>query len=209
MCPRAPDPASPSRRSLAHSHSPVANSCSPVAPRTSSAVCAASLATVDLRAELELRHSGVDDRITIECQRERWRNLNGDFSAADTTPVRQATLTSTSSAGSGGGCMALTPYLCMVIWLLMFRPHLSEKYDESVNPAEFLQIYSTSILTVGGNEVVKANYFPVAPTGTTLSWLMNLPKGSLSSWAELCHQFTANFESTYAHRGNEVDLHVV
>jgi hypothetical protein len=25
----------------------------------------------------------------------------------------------------------------------------------------------------------------------------------------LCHQFTANFESTYAHPGNEVDLHVV
>jgi hypothetical protein len=31
-----------------------------------------------------------------------------------------------------------------------------------------------------------ANYFPVAMTGTTRSWLMNLPKGSLTGRAELC-----------------------
>jgi hypothetical protein len=36
-----------------------------------------------------------------------------------------------------------------------------------VNPAEFLQIYSTSILAVGANEAIIANYFPVALTGTS------------------------------------------
>jgi hypothetical protein len=59
--------------------------------------------------------------------------------------------------------MALAPYLCMVVW-----PHLLEKYDGSVNPAEFLHIYSTSILAVGGNEAVTTNYFPVALTG--MAW---------------------------------------
>jgi hypothetical protein len=54
-----------------------------------------------------------------------------------------------------------------------------------------------------------ANYFPVALTGMTWSWLMNLPLGSLTFWKELCCQFMANFESTYAHPGNEVNLHVV
>jgi hypothetical protein len=43
-----------------------------------------------------------------------------------------------------------------------------------------------------------ANYFPVALTGMAQSWLMNLSKGTLDSWSELCHQFTANFESAYA-----------
>ena len=38
---------------------------------------------------------------------------------------------------------------------------MPEKYDGSVNPAEFLQIYTTAILTVGGKEVVMANYFHV------------------------------------------------
>jgi hypothetical protein len=35
---------------------------------------------------------------------------------------------------------------------------------------------------------------------------MSLTLGSLFSWEELCHQFTANFESAYARPGNEVDL---
>jgi hypothetical protein len=51
----------------------------------------------------------------------------------------------------------------------MFRPHLPEKYDGVVNPAEFLQIYSTSILAAGRNEAVMANYFPIALTGTARS----------------------------------------
>jgi hypothetical protein len=73
------------------------------------------------------------------------RNLDGDFGAMETTPTRQATCTPTS-LGSGGGCMALSPYLRMVVWPHKFWPHLPEKYDGTVNPAEFLQIYSTSIL---------------------------------------------------------------
>jgi hypothetical protein len=38
---------------------------------------------------------------------------------------------------------------------------------------------------------------------------MNLPEGTLHSWSELCHQFTANFESAYARPGNEIDLHAI
>jgi hypothetical protein len=51
-----------------------------------------------------------------------------------------------------------------------------------------------------------ANYFPVALIGTARSWLMNLPEGTLTSWQELCHQFTTNFESAYAWPSNETDL---
>jgi hypothetical protein len=86
---------------------------------------------------------------------------------------------------------------------------LLEKYDGTVNPTEFLQIYSTSILTAGGNEAVMTNYFLVALIGMTRSWLMNLPTWSLYSKKELCHQFTTNFESAYAQPSNEVNLHAV
>jgi hypothetical protein len=51
--------------------------------------------------------------------------------------------------------MALAPHLRMVVWLCKFSPHLPEKYDGMVNPVEFLQIYSTSILTTGGYEAIK------------------------------------------------------
>jgi hypothetical protein len=105
--------------------------------------------------------------------------------------------------------MALAPHLRMVIWLHKFQPHLLEKYDWTVNPAEFLQIYSTSILAAGGNEAIMDNYFPVALTGTAQSWLVNLLEGTLDSWSELCRQFTANFESAYARPGNETNLHAI
>jgi hypothetical protein len=65
--------------------------------------------------------------------------------------------------------MALALYLRMVVWPRKFRPHLLEKYDGTINPAEFLQIYSTSILAVRGDEVIMANYFLVALTGTVRS----------------------------------------
>jgi hypothetical protein len=65
--------------------------------------------------------------------------------------------------------MVLDPHLRMVVWPHKFWPHLLKKYDQFVNPVEFLQIYSTSILTVGGNEAIMANYFPVALTDTAQS----------------------------------------
>jgi hypothetical protein len=42
--------------------------------------------------------------------------------------------------------MALAPYLRMVVWSRKFRPPLPEKYNQSINLIEFLQIYPTSIL---------------------------------------------------------------
>jgi hypothetical protein len=103
----------------------------------------------------------------------------------------------------------LAPHLRMVVWPPKFRPHLPEKYNVTVNPTEFLQIYSTSILTAEGNEVAIVNYFPVALTGMARSWLMSLPEGTLHSWSKLCRQFMANFESVYARPGNETGLHAI
>jgi hypothetical protein len=79
----------------------------------------------------------------------------------------------------------------------------------SVNPDEFLHIYSTLILVVGGNNAIMAKYFPVALTGMVWSWLMNLPEGSLTCWVKLCRQFTTNFKSAYARPVNEVNLHAM
>jgi hypothetical protein len=151
-----------------------------------------SLATASLMAELDRCRSGEDGRITIERHYKRRRNLKRDFGPPATAPTGHATRTP-SSPRVVGGCMELAPHLHMVVWLHKFWPHLSEKYDGSVNHAKFVQIYTTSILAARGNEVVMANYFPVALTGTAQSWLMNLPPGYLYSWEELCRQFMANF----------------
>nr|CAE05102.2 OSJNBa0009K15.22 [Oryza sativa Japonica Group] len=90
-----------------------------------------------------------------------------------------------------------------------FRPTITEKYDGSVNPAEFLQIYTTGIEAAGGDDRVMANFFPMALKGQARGWLMNLPPASVHSWEDLCQQFTMNFQGTYPRPGEEADLHAV
>jgi hypothetical protein len=65
-----------------------------------------------LWAELECCHSGEDGRIINERNRERHRNLEGDYGPPVATPVAHATH-SPSSLGAMGGCMALAPHLRM------------------------------------------------------------------------------------------------
>jgi hypothetical protein len=44
---------------------------------------------------------------------------------------------------------------------------------------------------------VKANFLPTALTGATRSWLVNLPKGYVTSWDQLCAIIIGNFQGTY------------
>jgi hypothetical protein len=143
-------------------------------PSMSHTPTTASLAMTDLWDELKHCRSGEDNHTIIERHRERHRNLDGDYGGANVAPVGHTAHTP-ASPGSGGGYMALAPHIWMVVWPRKFRPHLLEKYDGTINPTEFLQIYSTFILAAGGNEAVMANYFPVALIGMTRSWLMSYP----------------------------------
>nr|BAB00646.1 unnamed protein product [Oryza sativa Japonica Group]BAB17742.1 GAG-POL precursor [Oryza sativa Japonica Group] len=87
--------------------------------------------------------------------------------------------------------------------------HHHRKYDGSVNPAEFLQIYTTGIEAAGSDDRVMTNFFPMALKGQARGWLMNLPPASVHSWEDLCQQFTMNFQGTYPRPGEEADLHAV
>jgi hypothetical protein len=131
-----------------------------------------SYTMMDLREEINRHRGGEDSRTTIERHRERrrgieGRNLKKDFNLHAPMGGRQVAHAPfpPNSPGVLGGCMVLTPHLRMVVWPRKFWPHLPEKYDGMVNPPEFLQIYSISILAVGGNEAIMANYFPIALTG--------------------------------------------
>jgi hypothetical protein len=107
------------------------------------------------------------------------------------------------------GCATLADHLRAAAWPPKFRPHLPEKYDDTSNLSEFLQVYVTAITAAGGNTAVMASYFHVALTGPARTWLMNLTPGSIYSWEELCARFTANFASAYQQHGVEAHLHAV
>jgi hypothetical protein len=107
------------------------------------------------------------------------------------------------------GYAALADHLRTATWRPKFWPHLPEKYDGTLNPSKFLQVYVTAITVAGGNTGVMASYFHVALTEPAQTWLMNLTPGTVYSWEELCARFTTNFTSAYQQHGVEAHLHVV
>jgi hypothetical protein len=169
--------------------------------------------TNDLWAELNRRRAGGYGRVSLGRARERRQNIDGrnldqDFAAvAPQTPM--GTWSQTGVPLAGVGCAALADHLRAASWPPKFRPHLLEKYDGTLNPSEFLQVYITAITAAGGNTAVMATYFHVALSGPAWTWLMNLTPGSVYSWEELCVRFVANFANAYQQHGVEAHLHAV
>jgi hypothetical protein len=169
--------------------------------------------TSDLRAELNHRCEGEDAQVSLERARERRQNIEGrnldqDFVAV-APQVPMGTRSQASVPLAGVGCTTLADHLRVASWPSKFRPHLSEKYNDTSNPSEFLQVYVTAITAAGGNTAVMVTYFHVALSGPAQTWLMNLAPGSIYSWEELCVWFVANFASAYQKHGVEAHLHVV
>jgi hypothetical protein len=167
----------------------------------------------DLRAELNRRRAGEDARVSLERARERRQNVEGRNLDYDFTVVAPQTPTGARiQAGvplAGVGCATLADHLRAATWPSKFRPHLLEKYDGTINPSEFLQVYVTAITAASGDTTVMATYFHVALSGPARTWLMNLAPGSIYSWEELCARFVANFASAYQQHGVEAHLHAV
>jgi hypothetical protein len=154
-----------------------------------------------------------DARVSLERAREcrlniEGRNLDQDFAAvAPQTPTGARIQAGVPLADVG--CAALADHLRAATWPPKFRPHLPEKYDDTSNPSEFLQVYVTAITTAGGDTAVMATYFHVALSRPARTWLMNLTPVSIYSWEELCAWFAANFASAYQRHGVEAHLHAV
>jgi hypothetical protein len=80
------------------------------------------------------------------------------------------------------GFRALAGPLRQVRWSDKFKTGDIDRYDGSINRKEFIQVYQTVIEAAVADDQVKANFLPTASTGTTRSWLINLRKGSITSW---------------------------
>ena len=94
------------------------------------------------------------------------------------------------------GCRAFTTELHNIVFLSKFKPDLPPRYDGTADPAEFLQLYELSIEVANDNKKIMENWFPMALKDGTLSWLLNLTEGSVSSWEEMHGRFIANFQGT-------------
>jgi hypothetical protein len=167
----------------------------------------------DLRDELNRRRASKDVCISLERARERHGNLEGhnleqDFATVAPQAPEDARF-QISILLAGVGCAALAHHLRAATWPPKFRPHLPEKYDDTINPSEFLQVYVTAITAAGGGTAAMATYFHVALSGPAWTWLMNQAPRSIYSWEELCARFVAKFASAYQQHGVEAHLHAV
>jgi hypothetical protein len=60
---------------------------------------------------------------------------------------------------------ALARPLKEVRWSAKFKAGHIDRYDNSSNPEEFIQIYETVIEAAGGDDRVKTNFLPTALSG--------------------------------------------
>src|SRR5512141_2845526 len=121
-----------------------------------------------------------DARIDIERRRNNRRTpraTEGASSSRGSPRPGHENQPSVPPAG-GVGCRAFVASLRNVRWPPRFRPTITEKYDGSVNPTEFLQVYTTGIEAAGGDDRVMANFFPMALKGQARGWLTCHPRQS-------------------------------
>nr|ABA97545.1 retrotransposon protein, putative, unclassified [Oryza sativa Japonica Group] len=110
---------------------------------------------------------GPDARLNIERRRNGRRAAHATEGASSSrAPLRSGHGGQPPESPVGGaGCRAFVASLRNVRWPPRFRPTITEKYDGSVNPAEFLQIYTTGIEAAGGDDRVMSNFLPMALKG--------------------------------------------
>jgi hypothetical protein len=78
------------------------------------------------------------------------------------------------------GFRTLVGPLRQVRWPDKFKTGNINRYDGSINPEEFIQVYQTIMEAAGGDDRVKDNFLPTALTGVAKSGLIHLPEGSIT-----------------------------
>ena len=84
-----------------------------------------------------------------------------------------------------GGCLAFSKELRSVTFPPKFNPSLPPRYDGTAPPLDFLQLYSLAICAAKGDDKCMASWMHMALKGAAVTWLMNLPEGSIHSYEEL------------------------
>src|SRR3954468_11025972 len=172
-----------------------------------------STASSDLRAHRDQRqvlHERQQEDARTRIERRREARRQSDRRAGPTVDMH--------APGESGdlpyavGCPAFTREQRQVQWpsTKNFKPDIPEKYDGKLHPSEFLNIYTIAVQAAGGrDDKILANYFLLVLKPNVRSWLMHLPDNSISSWADLCHQFVGAFTGGHKPHGQESDLHLL
>lgn len=93
-----------------------------------------------------------------------------------------------------------------VAWPPNFKIGDVKPYNGRTDPEQWIFLYETAVRAAGGNELVMANYLPVALGPTASQWLMRQPDGSIHSWPQLRQMMIDNFRPTCQQPGTKYSL---
>lgn len=80
-----------------------------------------------------------------------------------------------------------------------FKPANHTKYDGKVEPRQWLRVYSHSIELAGGDDDIKALFFPMTLEAMPLQWFDKLKPRSIRYWDDLQTTFYNNFTEIITH----------
>jgi hypothetical protein len=92
----------------------------------------------------------------------------------------------------------LAPQLQALPWPANFRAGTYSKYNNSIDPAQYIMSYQVAIASTGGDDATMAKSFIITLKGPSLTWYTRLPPLSIKSWKGLCNKFLLNFQG-YRH----------
>ena len=87
-----------------------------------------------------------------------------------------------------------------------FKPVNIESYDDTTDPAVWIEDYLLHIHMARGDDLHAIEYLPLKHKGLAWHWLNSLPANSIVSWENLEDAFLDNFQGTYVRPLNADDL---
>ena len=85
-------------------------------------------------------------------------------------------------------------------------PRKVPNYTADLEPVAWIESYKLAIKMLGVSNVVCLKYLTMMLEGPARTWLKNLPRNSISTWAELKERFIKNFQGTCKQPMMIVDL---
>ena len=81
-----------------------------------------------------------------------------------------------------------------------------DRYDESTDPGEHMDAYTTHMSLYTSNNTVLCRVFPTSLKGATLNWFTKLPPNSIDSFATLVVKFETQFATSRPHHLTSIAL---
>ena len=98
------------------------------------------------------------------------------------------------SAGTFDPNSPLSAALQHTPWPLGYKPTQLPRYNDSMDPTQFIMAYEATIALAGGDGPIMEKSFIMACEGPVANWYSYLPSGSISSWPQLKTRLWQDFQ---------------